>query len=191
MRASAWVWVALVAVPVMAADKAVLSPKMEARVKQETEKIREWAREPVVAKAVEAQNEENMTAARVNEIDKQWMVGDPKVEPLVKELMGNACAKHLKTQMARTPAMVEAIVMDKQGANVCITTRTSDYWQGDEDKWRKAYNNGKGGTDVSPPKYDESAKARVIQVSVPVTDAKKKVIGALCVGLRMDELEKK
>jgi hypothetical protein len=188
MRARALVWVALLAAPALAADK--LSPKVEARLKQETEKVREMAKDPAVVKAVEAQNARKMTAAQVNELDKQWMASDPKVAPLVKELTGNACATHLKAQMAKSPVMTEAIVMDQQGANVCITNRTSDYWQGDEDKWRKAYNNGKGGTDVGAPKYDESAKDRIIQVSVAVLDAKKKAIGALCVGLKVDAMEK-
>ena len=190
MRIITGLCVCVCALAAFAADAPKLSAKAQARVKAETEKLREMGKEPELAKAVETQNTKKLTPVQVIETDKQWMAKDPKIESLVRELMNNDCAKHLKTHLAKDAAYVEFIVMDQLGANVCITSRTSDYWQGDEDKWRKSYANGKGGTDVSAPLYDESAKAWVVQVSVPVVDEKKKVIGAVCVGLKVDELEK-
>ena len=79
--------------------------------------------------------------------------------------------------------------MDNQGANVAMTNKTSDYWQGDEDKFTNAYKGGAGGVDISKSKFDDSAKAYLVQISVPVVDGGT-VIGALCVGINLDELEK-
>ena len=32
--------------------------------------------------------------------------------------------------------------MDAQGANVCLSHETSDYWQGDEPKWQRIFRDG-------------------------------------------------
>jgi sensor histidine kinase regulating citrate/malate metabolism len=75
--------------------------------------------------------------------------------------------------------------MDNQGANVCMTNRTSDYWQGDEAKWQKSFEGGKGAIFIDERKYDSSAKAVIVQISVPVMDGDK-AIGAITVGIKVD-----
>ena len=71
---------------------------------------------------------------------------------------------------------------------VCATARTSDYWQGDEAKWQRAYDDGRGGTFIDRPKFDESANRRIAQISVPVMDGEK-VIGAITVGVAIEKLK--
>jgi hypothetical protein len=66
-----------------------------------------------------------------------------------------------------------------------MSDRTSDYWQGDEAKWQKSFNGGKGAVFFDERKFDSSAKAVIIQVSVPVID-QGKVIGALTVGVKAE-----
>jgi hypothetical protein len=77
--------------------------------------------------------------------------------------------------------------MDNQGANVAMSDKTSDYWQGDEDKFIKSYNAGKGGVHISEIKWDESSQANIVQVSVAVKE-NDKVIGALTIGLDVDQM---
>jgi hypothetical protein len=78
--------------------------------------------------------------------------------------------------------------MDDQGAIVCATERTTDYWQGDEAKWQRAYNDGKGDVFIDRPKLDESANTRIAQISVPVMDGEK-AIGAVTVGVVVEKLK--
>ena len=77
--------------------------------------------------------------------------------------------------------------MDNQGAIVCATAKTTDYWQGDEAKWERAYNAGKGDVFIDRPKLDESADARIAQISVPVMDGDR-AIGAITVGVVVEKL---
>ena len=63
--------------------------------------------------------------------------------------------------------------MDNQGANVAMTDKTSDYWQGDEAKFKKSYHNGKGTVFVDEVEFDDSSQAYLVQVSVPVKDGDK------------------
>lgn len=79
--------------------------------------------------------------------------------------------------------------MDDQGALVCATAKTTDYWQGDEAKWQRAFNDGKGDVFIDRPKFDDSSAQRLAQISVPVLD-KGVAIGAITVGVSIDKLQK-
>ena len=58
----------------------------------------------------------------------------------------------------------------------------------DVEKFKAAYKDGVGAVFVAEPEFDDSAKAYLIQVSVPVIDGGK-AIGALTIGVNLDELE--
>jgi hypothetical protein len=80
-------------------------------------------------------------------------------------------------------AVTEVFVMDNKGGNVGQNNMTSDYWQGDEPKWKNSFNGGKGGIDVGDEKFDKSASAAIQQVSLPIISKDDKVIGAVCFGI--------
>lgn len=163
-------------------------PATEARLKAVAEELRAWGKDPVFVKAVLAQNAKKTALAEIQRLDKAWIDGAPQ-EALVNELLSGPCAVRLKALVAKNPAFAESFVMDDQGANVCMTQKTSDYWQGDEAKWQKSFNGGKGTVFIEDARYDTSAKAIVAKVSVPVLDGSR-TIGAICVGVRTDGLEK-
>ena len=104
--------------------------------------------------------------------------------------MNNDAAKELAKIEKSKPFFDELFLMDDLGANVAMTNKTSDYWQGDEEKFTGSFNNGAGGLDVGKVKFDKSAQAYLVQVSVPVMEGGK-AIGAITIGINIDELEKK
>ena len=142
-------------------------------------KLRALGTDPAVVAAVKAQNANKRTLDAVKAIDAQWAAG--KAEALVKQSTTGACADRLR-QLIAGGNYSETFAMDAQGAIVCATAKTSDYWQGDEAKWEKAFNGGRGDVFIDRPKFDESANARIAQVSVPVMDGGK-AIGAVTVGV--------
>src|SRR5215216_3883916 len=103
----------------------------------------------------------------------------------MKPYLEGACTKALSKYTGELPALVQSFAMDNQGALVCATSKTSDFWQGDQDKWRKAYADGNGADFIDKPKFDDSTQTYSVQVSV--SDGKQ-VVGALTVGLAMDKL---
>ena len=143
--------------------------------------------DPVIVKAVEQQNAKGMTLDQIKEQDKKWQE-TPGVVDYMEALMTSECGKHLKSIQNSAAYYAEIFVMDNQGANVCMTDKTSDYWQGDEAKFQKSYNNGAGGMDISDVKFDDSSQAYIVQVSVPVKDAGGKVIGAVTIGIDVDKM---
>ncbi|HEY6527774.1 MAG TPA: hypothetical protein VIZ65_03700 [Cellvibrionaceae bacterium] len=150
--------------------------------------IKKWGENPIIVAAVKEQNAKKLSLDAIQKRDKEWMA-TTGLDDQMKSLMKNSAATELNILEATKPYFFESILMDNQGANVAMTNKTSDYWQGDEDKFTNAYKAGAGGVDIGKSKFDDSAKAYLIQIAVPVTDAGT-VIGAICVGINLDELEK-
>ena len=163
---------------VFAADPADSQNKAKAAVPR----IKKIAADPVVIAAIKEQNAKKVSLAEIQKIDKAWTDGDTKVS---NEVSARPCSAKLQELLRKQPDLIEAFAMDDQGANVCMSDRTSDYWQGDEAKWQKSFNGGKGGVNFEERKFDSSAKAVVVQVSVPVLD-QGKAIGALTVGVKAE-----
>lgn len=140
---------------------------------------------PTFVAAVEAQNAAGTTLDEIKKLDEAWSTAEDEL-PLQTEHLGNACAKEAGRVAGELGAVTEIFVMDNQGANVGQNTLTSDYWQGDEPKWQNAYRGGEGGVDVGDAKYDKSLNGEDQKISLPILDAQGKVIGAVCVGIRVD-----
>ena len=98
-------------------------------------------------------------------------------------------AQQLGKLVAGNAGYGETFLMDNQGALVCATTKTTDYWQGDEAKWQRAFNEGKGEVFIDRPKFDHSSSQRLAQISIPVLD-NGAAIGAVTVGISIDKLQK-
>jgi hypothetical protein len=139
------------------------------------------AADPELHKAVVAKNAEGESRQTIEARDHEW-IRNPNA-PLRKALTASPCAARLREKIAADPLVVEAILMDAQGANVCVSRETSDYWQGDEDKWQKPFVKGRAAF-VDEPAFDASSATYAVQLSVPVLDAAKR-IGALTLTLKI------
>ena len=143
--------------------------------------------DPVIIKAVNAENAKGKTLDQVKEFDKKWRE-TPGIADFMKEYMGSECGKYIQNIQKSKAYFAEIFVMDKLGANVAMTDKTSDYWQGDEDKFIKSFNGGKGGIHISDVEFDDSTQAYLVQVSIPVKDGTR-VIGAITFGIDVDRTE--
>ena len=94
----------------------------------------------------------------------------------------------LKRQVERSTSFNEAFLTDNQGANVAAFPATSDYWQGDEEKWTASFQNGNGVLFIGPLEQDESTQTLAVQVSAPVFD-RGRTVGVLVVGITFTYLE--
>ncbi len=143
--------------------------------------------DPMIVAAVKAKNTQNESMDTIKMHDQEWIAATTPT-PFMKEIFDNETSKHLR-QLSNTKAYyAEIFAMDKNGAIVALTNLTSDYWQGDEDKFTKSYADGKGATHIGEAKFDESTQKELVQVSVPVKDGDM-TIGAVTVGIVVDEIE--
>jgi sensor histidine kinase regulating citrate/malate metabolism len=156
------------------------------KLQQEIVKITKLANHETLIHAVQTQNQKHVSMDEIHKLDRDWIRGTIP-EDFVKSLMGNQCASKLKELAKEIPSSLEAFVMDNQGALVCLTQKTSDYWQGDEPKWIDSFKGGTGETVISKREYDVSTKSTLVHVSVPIMN-EQKAIGVLCVGINLTKL---
>jgi hypothetical protein len=156
-------------------------------VKQLADSLKKWGENPVLVAAAKSQNAGQQTLEQIKQRDSTWR-DTSGVDDFMQAMMDNEAAAELRRLENSEGYYFELFLMDDQGANVAMTNKTSDYWQGDEAKFTEAFNDGKGGVHISEVEFDESAQAYLVQVSVPVMDVGR-AIGALTIGINIDELE--
>jgi hypothetical protein len=143
--------------------------------------------DPLIVAAVQAANAEGRTLDQIKTKDAEWQKTAGVVD-YMQALMESECGKHLREVQASAPYFAEIFVMDNQGANVAMTDKTSDYWQGDEPKFQESFKGGAGAVHIGDVKFDDSTQAYLVQVSVPVLDGGK-AIGAITFGVDVDQVD--
>ncbi len=151
------------------------------------EHVNAWSTDPLLVSAVKRQNRERLTLEGIKERDKVWMA-TAGIDEFMQPLLDNRAADRLKALETSKPYFLELFLMDNQGAIVAMTNKTSDYWQGDEAKFQKSFDEGKGAINIGKEKFDDSAQAYLVQVSIPIMDGGK-AIGALTIGVNLGELQ--
>jgi hypothetical protein len=161
-------------------ENAALPARQKELLARYADQIVGWAASDRLARAASQQSAKPMSMARIHEIDREWQGGaDP--EGLATALARNDCARALAAILVANPGYGEAFVADSQGALVCMSRRTSDYWQGDEAKWSRSWAGGTGAVFVSKVAHDDSTGVDLMHISAPITSGGH-LVGVLVVG---------
>lgn len=144
-----------------------------------------YGTDPVLVQAVKTENAKRKSMDDITDLDRKWM-NTPGIADFMKGVLENSAANYLDGIQAKEAYYAEIFLMDNQGALVAATDKTSDYWQGDEAKFKVPFSTGT--MHVSDVEFDTSAQGYLVQVSVPVKDGDK-VIGAIMFGINLDEFE--
>ncbi len=150
--------------------------------------IHGWVTDPAVLDAVRAQNAAHhaLTEADILALDAAWREQVITGGALIDGILGNALSAHLRRIKDQGAGhYTEIFVTDAHGLNVGQSSITSDYWQGDEDKWQVPQRTS--GIHIGDIEFDESAQTYQSQVSVPILDDGT-FIGAITVGVDIQML---
>lgn len=153
-----------------------------------------WVNDPAVVAAVQAQNSVNdtITQTEIDERDATWRVDVIAGSfGLVDGVVQNDLAEQLRGYVAQSGgAVTEIFIMDRNGLNVAASAPTSDYWQGDEEKFTDTFPRGAGAFHFGILEFDESVNAVQSQISHTIADpATGEAIGAITVGVIVDRLQ--
>jgi hypothetical protein len=170
----------------LAASK--LDPALQARVEARIPIVRAWASDPGVVEAVREANRSARSMDEIERIDIEWQ-GATGVSNFMRTLIDHPAAIRLRELRAEHPELQEAFLTDRLGANVAMTNKTSDFYQGDEEKFREAFAEGKGGAHIGKVALDESIQSYSIPVGVPVMD-QGSAIGVLVVTINLEKLKR-
>lgn len=151
--------------------------------------VQHMALNPALIQAVRRQNAEHLDMNSIKKRDDEWKA-TKTLTPFKRSLQENSAGQMLKRYVSRNPSLNEAFLTDNQGANVAAFPATSDYWQGDEEKWTASFNDGAGKLFLGPVERDESTNTLAVQVSAPLFH-QGETIGVLVVGVTFDYLSSK
>ena len=144
--------------------------------------------QPNIIRAVEAQNGQQLSLAKIKERDAVWIEANGGSNSLIREITRNDIARYLQRRVENNAAIDEVFITDNQGANVAAYPPTSDYWQGDEGKWTSSFNEGDGTIFIGPLEQDASTNKSLVQISAPIV-SNDETIGVLIMGVSVDYIE--
>jgi len=158
--------------------------------------VRTYLSSDIVQMSVRNQNRKNSAAtqADIDALDKQWRdETGGTAKPLISATLSNPLSAYLTRIQAHSSGLfTEIFVMDNKGLNVGQSSISSDYWQGDEDKWQKTYSVGAGSVFIDAPEWDAESKTWQAQVNIAVDDAAtKQAIGAATFQVNITELQRR
>ncbi len=188
LLSSALLLSAMLAAPVSANDS---EPAIRALIDSD---IKSWASSSEVVSAVNAQNAKNagLDQAAIDSLDKKWRAETKAdTQSMIEAVLANSLPEYLKGVKENGAGKYsEIFVMDNKGLNVGQSDVTSDYWQGDEGKWKKTYFVGPDAVMIGEVEFDDSSQTYQSQVNLSVVDpVSNKVIGAVTIGVNIENLE--
>lgn len=154
-------------------------------------RLRTMAASADIVAAVKAQNLRTggMDHAAILAADKAWRaeVGTATT-PTIDTVTNNPVSNLLRERRTESNGLIdEVFVMDAKGLNVAMSDTTSDYWQGDEEKFTETFPMGPNAVHISPIDFDQSTQSYTVQVSLPILEGRTP-IGAITFGLNVDAL---
>lgn len=158
------------------------------------EKLRGVLQAPLIVMSVQAQNERRagISSTEIDKLDKVWRAErGAEDQPLVAATMSSPASSYLTQIQADSVGLYAAMfVMDRNGLNVGQSAITSDYWQGDEDKFLKTYPVAADAVFIDAPEYLDDLKIWMVQVNMTLSH-NGAAIGSTTVELNLTELARR
>jgi hypothetical protein len=148
----------------------------------------------LISLAAQNQRLAGLDQARIEQLDQQWRAEtESDTQPLIAQLMGNPLSSYLIRKKAESNGLfAELFVFDATGMNVGQSSVTSDYWQGDEDKYLQTFAKGPDAVFVDAIEYNDETRQHRRQVNFTIVDPQTgESIGGATVEINVDELERR
>jgi len=150
----------------------------------------------IVQMMVKAQNKRHASIeqAEVEALDKKWRA-ERKAEdkPLISATLSNPLSVYLLRMQARAGGLYsEIFIMDDKGLNVGQSSITSDYWQGDEAKYKKTFLVAPDAVFIDEPEWHKGTKTWRAQVNMTIAaNEGGQAIGAAVFEINLTELKRR
>lgn len=178
---------ALLYAPHTQAQEGIERERVLAGIEPKLRVARHLAFHPVVVRAVIQQNNEQLSLEQIKQRDEEWREAEQQ-NSLQRSILQSEASQVLQTFIERNTDFNEAFATDNQGANVAMFPVTSDYWQGDEEKWQKPFNADRDEVFIGEMELDESTDTVAVQISIPILNRGEK-IGVLVLGVTQNYLQ--
>lgn len=135
----------------------------------------------------------DLDQAGIDKLDQQWRTErEERLKPLIAEVLSRPASGYLTQVKADSRGLIlEIFVTDNKGLNVAQSDITSDYWQGDEEKFQGSFGQGKDGVVIGEVEVHDRFKVPMAQLSVTVTDQIGIPIGSVTIDIDLSELDER
>ena len=160
------------------------------------DKIEQWKHLPQWALTLKKYNakNKNLSAQDILERDKKWTEAFLQNDSayalaLVDQTLSAQLGELKKSEQG---VITEIMLVDESGSNIAISDITSDYWQGDEEKFTAVVGKPADFIHFAPIIYDESTKRFQLQLSIPLYEPVQgnvidNFLGALVLGVDVEK----
>lgn len=159
-------------------------------------KIEQWKRLPLLSATLMKHNLQNeaMDTQAILERDGSWISAFLRNDQsYAEEFIDRDLSTELRELKKQTQGIItEIIVIDERGINVAVSDMTSDYWQGDEEKFINVVGKPVNFMHFGAIIYDESTKRFQLHLSVPLYSEEPggviaKFLGIMVVGVDVEK----
>ena len=127
------------------------------------------ARTPDLRREATAGSTRPFDRAAAEAMDREWQQSRQQPPPVAQALK-NAASQYLADIVAHDRIYREMILTDRHGRLIAASNPTTDFFQGDEDWWLAAFDDGRRGrVSIGDVRWDPSASAYAIEISAPVS----------------------
>lgn len=156
-------------------------------------KIERWKRLPKLETLLKERNlvTRRFTKQEIAERDKKWREAFAKDDFSYSiDLVNQELSAHLREIKKQSQDMItEIIIADARGLNFAISDMTSDYWQGDEEKFTEVFSKPATTMHFGEISYDESSKRFQLHLSVPLyTEENFEPLGVMVFGVDVEKV---
>ncbi|WP_232830429.1 hypothetical protein [Oceanicella sp. SM1341] len=157
--------------------------------------LRDLGKADIVRLSVSSQNERygSLPQAEIDRLDLQWRTEHKSVEkPLIAMTLSRPLSIYfIRLQSDRVGLLTAIFAMDRNGLNVGQSAPTSDFWQGDEAKFTNTFLVGPDAIDMGEVEWIPEWGVWIGQVSLTLTDAEGRSIGAITFDINLGELARR
>ncbi len=161
-----------------------MTATLQKELDRHVEKIKAWAVDPALVKAVFWATQKGPLAGMDNE---KWKT-IRRSDDLIRSSMSNDAGKLLAKKLESSDGLyVRAFVCGKHGEQIASTEKTESYFFTGQPRFDVPFGNGT--TWQGPPELDADSDAHDVQIAAPVL-SNGKPIGVLVVGVNLTKLGK-
>ncbi|QDL93598.1 hypothetical protein FDP22_05080 [Paroceanicella profunda] len=157
--------------------------------------LRDIGKADIIELSVAGQNARygELPQSEIDRLDTQWRTERKSVEkPLIAMTLSRPLSIYLiRIQSDRIGLLTAIFAMDRNGLNVGQSAPTSDFWQGDEDKFLQTYPIGPDAVHIGEVEWVPEWAVWIGQVSLTLTDRSGQKIGAITFDINLDELARR
>ena len=158
--------------------------------------LKEFVNTEIVTVSIKNQNTKygEIKQDRIDNLDQQWRSEyESDIQPMISAVLSNPLSSYLTRVQAHSIGLyTEIFVMDAHGLNVGQSNISSDFWQGDEDKFQKTFPIGSDSIFIDEPEYNAEQGTWTTQVNMSIADPDTNTsIGAITIEVNLTELERR